>query len=75
MLLYLIFGLFFDYQIFKIVDVTVPSVLGTYGAFARLLFGASITFAMMVFLVLFGSGILWVSMRLGSFFEKTSTRV
>jgi hypothetical protein len=64
-LLYVLFGMFFNYQIFQVINVSVPDVLGTYGAVARKLFGIGITSIIVMSCVLFISIVMWTSMEIG----------
>ena len=65
-LLYVLFGVFFDFQIFRILDVTTLEILGTYGVVARKIFGVAITAMLAIFCILLLSALMWASIRLGS---------
>jgi hypothetical protein len=69
-LLYWLFGMFANYQFLRIVRVTTPEVLGTYGAVARKLFGIGITAMLGIFLVMLWSTMMWVSVMLGSMVSR-----
>jgi hypothetical protein len=65
-LLYWPFGMFANYQVLRIVSVTTPEVLGTYGAAARKVFGIGITAMLGILLVMLWSTMMWLSVALGS---------
>ena len=71
-LLYWLFGMFANYQFLRIVRVTTPEVLGTYGAVARKLFGIGITAMLGIFLVMLWSMMMWLSVMLGSIVSRLS---
>jgi hypothetical protein len=64
-LLYVLFGMLFNYQIFKVLNISVPDALGTYGTVARKLFGIAITSIIVLTSVLFIALLMWVSMMAG----------
>lgn len=69
-LLYVIFGAFFNYQIFNVLNVSAPEVLGTYGVLTKKLFGIAITSMIVIFCVIFLSTIIWSSIRIGDFVSR-----